>query len=160
MLGTMRAHRCKIPPEAKLEKGATLYSSAFLFTQPEENIMLLRYKAKKNKVEYLLSSSHETITVDHGEPKKPQAILDYNATKGGVDTADEMLRTYSTKAAYRRWPLAPFFNLVDMTALNTYIIGGDISISTCSRRDFLIKLGKVFAPQREGGGRKRHIYYA
>ena len=53
-----------------------------------------------------------------------------------------MLRTYSTKAASRRWPLATFFNLVDITALDTYIICADISISTCSRRDFLIKLGE------------------
>ena len=101
MLGTMRAHRREIPPEEKLGKGATLYSSTFLLTTPEENIMLLSYKAKKNKVVYLLSSGHKTTTVDYGEQKKPQVILDYNATKEGVDTADEMLRTYSTKAASR-----------------------------------------------------------
>ena len=62
MLGTMRAHRRKIPLKAKLGKGATLYSSTFLFTRPEENIMLLTYKAKKNEVVYLLSSSHKTTT--------------------------------------------------------------------------------------------------
>ena len=62
MLGTMRAHRRKIPLEAKLGKGPTLYSSTFLFTPPEENIMLLSYKAKKNEVVYLLSSSHKTTT--------------------------------------------------------------------------------------------------
>ena len=104
--------------------------------------MLLSYKAKKNKVVYLLFSSHKTTTVNYGEQKKPQAILDYNATKGGVDTADEMLRTYSTKAASQSWPLTAFFNLVDITALDTYIICADISMSTCSRRDFLIKLGE------------------
>ena len=142
MLGTMRVHRRKIPLEAKLGKGATLYSSAFLFTPPEENIMLLSYKAKKNEVVYLLSSSHKTTTVYYGEQKKPQAILDYNATKGGEDTADEMLRTHSKKAASRRWLLAAFFNLVDITALDTNIICADISISTCSRRNFLIKLGE------------------
>ena len=63
MLGTMRAHRCKIPLKAKLGKSATFYSSTFLFTRPEENIMLLSYKAKKNEVVYLLSSSHKTTTV-------------------------------------------------------------------------------------------------
>ena len=49
MLGTMRAHRREIPPEAKLGKGATLYSSSFLFRPPEENVMLLSHKAKKIK---------------------------------------------------------------------------------------------------------------
>ena len=92
----------KIPPEAKLGRDATLYSSTFLFTPPEENIMLLSYKAKKNKVVHLFSSSHKTTTVDYGKQKKPQAILDYNATKGGVNTADKKLRTYSTKAASQR----------------------------------------------------------
>ena len=132
----MKAHRREIPPEAKLGRDATLYSSTFLFTPPEENIMLLNYKAKKNKVVYLLTSSHKTTTLDYGKQKKPQAILDYNATKGGVGTADEMLRTYTTKAASRRWLLATFFNLVDITALSTYIICEDLSISTCSRRFF------------------------
>ena len=49
MLGTMRVHRRDIPPETKLGKGATLYSSTLLFTPSEENIMLLSYKAKKIK---------------------------------------------------------------------------------------------------------------
>ena len=62
MLDIMRAHQRKIPLEAKLGKGATLYSSTFLFMPPEENIMLLSYKAKKNEVVYLLSSSHKTTT--------------------------------------------------------------------------------------------------
>ena len=159
MLGTMRAHRREILPETKLGKGATLYSSTFLFTPPEENIMLLSYKAKKNKVVYLLFSSHKTTTVNYGKQKKPQAILDYNATKEGVDTADEMLCTYSTKAASQRWPLTAFFNLVDITTLDTYIICADISISTCSRRDFLIKLGESLCSAEEVGGRKRYVCY-
>ena len=83
--------------------------------------MLLSYEAKKNGVVYLLSS-HKTTTVDYGEQKKPQAILDCNATKGEVDTADKMLRTYSTKAASQRSSLATFFNLMDITILDTYII--------------------------------------
>ena len=71
MLGTIRAYRREIPLEAKLGKGATLYSSTFLFTPPKENIILLSYKAKKNKLVYLLSSSHKTTTVDYEEQKKP-----------------------------------------------------------------------------------------
>ena len=76
MLNTMRAHRREIPPEAKLGKGATLYSSAFLFTTPEENIMLFSYKANNNNLVYLIFSSHKTTTVDYGKQEKLQAILD------------------------------------------------------------------------------------
>ena len=90
--------------------------------------------------------------------KKPQATLDYNATKEGVDAADEMLRTYLTKAASRRWPLAAFFNLVDITASHTYIICADISISTCLRRDFLIKLGEsLCSAERSRRQKASHI---
>ena len=52
------------------------------------------------------------VVDDHGTKKKPVAILYYNTTNGGVDTADEMLRCYSTKATSRRWTLAAFFNLL------------------------------------------------
>ena len=64
--------------------------------------MLRSCKTKESKVVYLLSSSHETATLDDGKQKKPQAILDYNATKGGVNTADKTFCAYSTKAASRR----------------------------------------------------------
>ena len=105
--------------------------------------MLFSYKAKENKVVFLLSSKHKTVEVYQGKKRKPKAILDYNNNnKDGVDTADEMLRSYSTKASSRRWPLAAFFNLLDVESLNTYIIYKDISLSGQSRRQFLMKLGE------------------
>ena len=70
--------------------------------------MLLNHKAKKNKLVYLFSSSHKSTTIIQDKQKKSQAFLDYNATEEGVDTADEMLRAYSTKPASRSWPLAVF----------------------------------------------------
>ena len=74
--------------------------------------MFLSYKAKKIKLVHLFSFSnksttlpHRQTTIDDGEQKKLQGILDYNVTKGGVDIADKMLCTYSTKAASQRYPL-------------------------------------------------------
>ena len=49
-------------------------------------------------------------------------ILIFNVTKGDFDTADEMLRAYSTKATSRRWSLAVFFNLLDVGCLEAYVI--------------------------------------
>ena len=141
-MGTIRGHRREIPNEIRFEKDAALYSSNFFFTLPPESIRILSYKAKKNKVIFLLSSEHKTVEVHEGEKRKPKAILDYNKNKGGVDTADEMLRSYSSKASSRRWPLAAFFNLLDIVSLNTYLICKDITLSAQNRRQFLIKLGK------------------
>ena len=42
----------------------------------------------------------------------------------------------------RRWPLAAFFNLLDIVSLNTYVIYQDITLFAQNRRPFLIKLVK------------------
>lgn len=140
MVGTLRQNRCEVPSELK-KKDVPLYSSRVLFS--DDSIILLSYKAKKDKLVLLLSSMHQSATISENDPKrKPEPILFYNSTKGGVDTADEMLRGYSTKAASRRWPLAVFFNLIDIVALNTFIICSDSGITQKSRREFLISLGE------------------
>ena len=62
--------------------------------------MILYYKAKQKKDVFFLSFMHTTPVVDDSDSKKkPEATLHHNATKGGVRTADEMLRCDSTKAA-------------------------------------------------------------
>ena len=70
--------------------------------------------------------------------KKPEAISYYNSTKSRVDTADDMLRCYGTKAASRRWPLAAFFNFLDIISLNAFVIAKDICLMQTNRRSFLI----------------------
>ena len=158
IVGTIRGHRREIPNEICFEKDAALYSSNFFFTLPPESIMILSYKAKKNKVVFLLSSEHKTVEVHEGEKRKPKAILDYNKNKGGVDTADEMLRSYSSKASSRRWPLAAFFNLLDIVSLNTYLICKDITLSAQNRRQFLIKLGEeLWASERSRQHEMPHL---
>ena len=114
MAGTLRENKRSIPRNLHVDtRLQRLYSSRFLFTQ-KDGIMTLYYKAKQKKDVFLLSSLHATPVVDDSDSKKkPEAILHYNATKGGVDTADEMLRCYSTRVASRRWPFGAFFNLLD-----------------------------------------------
>ena len=71
-----------------------------------------------------------------------------------------MLRTYSTKAASRRCPLAAFFNLMDITVGIGHIhyICSNTSIPTCSRRDILIKLDKsVCSAERSRRQKAPHI---
>ena len=102
------------------------------------------YKAKKAKNVYLLSSMHNVERVEEKDPKRyPEVISFYNETKGGADTADEMLRGYSTKAASRRWPLAAFFNLLDIVCLDAYVICKDVGIKNISQRCFLLQLGEA-----------------
>ena len=47
-------------------------------------------------------------TLGTNKKEIPYYNLYYNSNKGGVNTANEMLCTYSTKAASRPWPLVSF----------------------------------------------------
>ncbi|XP_055950804.1 piggyBac transposable element-derived protein 4-like [Argiope bruennichi] len=54
-----------------------------------KNKTLVSYVPKKNKAVVLVSSLHDKAEID-GDSGKPEVILDYNMTKGGVDTCDKM----------------------------------------------------------------------
>jgi len=66
---------------------------------------------------------HSQGEVDLTHPdKKPSVILAYNASKGGVDTADQTLRMYSTKRMTKRSPMTIFYNMLDISALIAFVI--------------------------------------
>ncbi|KAJ8384437.1 hypothetical protein AAFF_G00205700 [Aldrovandia affinis] len=75
-------------------------------------------------------------------------ILDYNATKGGVDNLDKVTGTYSTKRMTARWPLVIFFNIIDVSAYNAFVIFAEIfpewnKSKLYKRHLFLEELGKA-----------------
>ena len=110
--------------------------------------MILSYCPKKNYVVTLLSSMHSQPSVDQTSiSKKPEVILFYNKTKGGVDTLDQMARTYSCKRMTRRWPLVIFYNMLNISAINAFIIGKQLGLESAKkgRRKFLIQLAKELA---------------
>lgn len=45
-------------------------------------------------------------------------LLDYNSKKGGVDTLDQMIASYTCYQISRRWPIRVFGWLLDAAALN------------------------------------------
>lgn len=69
---------------------------------------------------------------------KPEIIMDYNATKGGVDTVDKMCETYNCARRTNRWPMVIFYSLMNVAGINSYIIFGlnNFNIKT-NRRKFL-----------------------
>ena len=48
--------------------------------------------------------------------------MHYNKTKGGVDNADKMTTLYTCAKPTRRWPFRVFMDLIDIAALNAYVI--------------------------------------
>ena len=52
---------------------------------------------------------------------KPLMILDYNATKAAVDRVDQLCHNYSVQKR-KRWPLAYFYNCLNIAAINALVI--------------------------------------
>ena len=100
---------------------------------------------KKNKAVILLSTLHDSFDTSECEHKKPEVILFYNSTKSGVDTVDQMARHYSVKRSTRRWPLALFFDILDLACLNAFTVYCKFLHNLKGkklRRQFLLELGK------------------
>lgn len=148
--GTVRKNRRFIPPCILETKGREVKSSTFAFT---EDVTLVSYLQKKNKNVIVISSQHHSNEVDDKrEDGKPAIILHYNKTKGAVDTADQLIRTYSCQRKNRRWPMVFFQNLVDIAALNSFVVFTSVNRDyevekSHKRRLFLEHLGKeLIAP--------------
>ena len=119
-----------------------------------QDITLVSWIPKKKKSVILLSSTHHDDKVSHDEPHKPEMILQYNKTKGGVDSLDKCVGTYTCKRKTNRWPLAVFCNIVDIAAFNAYVIfclhNPRWSHSSSKRRMFLRSLGEeLIAPHQQ-----------
>ena len=88
---------------------------------------------------------HRDAAVDR-ETSKPDIILFYNQTKGGVDTCDQMIKSLTVKRKTRRWPQIIFYRIVDFACLNSFIVWRTIfPQSTIRRRDYQMQLAMELA---------------
>lgn len=79
--------------------------------------------------------------------KNHKWLLHYNATKGAVDTLDQLFNTYTCKRKTNRWPLIVFYNMLDTSAYNAFVLWTSIDSKwnekrLTKRRLFLEELGK------------------
>ena len=140
-VGTVITTRRHLPEEAKKAEGRQEHSTNFYWSN---NIMLASYNKKKNK-NVLISTQHREPLVSTDGKKKPEVMLFYNETKGGVDTIDQMIGTYTCWMATRRWPVAVFLMMLDVTALNAWVScaapGSFTDSKHGARKMFLRELG-------------------
>ena len=114
---TIMQNRRDIPPLMKSTKTCQRYDSRFLWNHANR-IMLLAYAPKRNKNVLLMSSEHTSAETDLARGnKKPQVILQYNESKGGVDSR---VKDYSYKRKTSRYPLIFLFNMIDVSLLNFF----------------------------------------
>ncbi|GLD56432.1 piggyBac transposable element-derived protein 4-like protein [Lates japonicus] len=145
MVGTVRKNRAELPAELLVIKNRAPQSSMFAFT---DTTALVSYCPKKGKNVVLMSTLHKNAEISTREDQKPSTILDYNATKGGVDNLDKVTGSYSTKRMTARWPLVIFYNMIDVSAYNAFVIWTEIfpdwNVSKLYKRCiFLEELGKA-----------------
>ncbi|KAJ8271033.1 hypothetical protein GJAV_G00122010 [Gymnothorax javanicus] len=74
---------------------------------------------------------------------KDTSLVTYcNQTKGGVNGLDRMARQYSVKGGTRRWPVAAFYNVLDLAAINAWVLYRQCMNENISRREFMLQLAQ------------------
>ncbi|XP_017781814.1 PREDICTED: uncharacterized protein LOC108566449 [Nicrophorus vespilloides] len=64
-------------------------------------------------------SAGQYATIDESNP---EMVTFYNKTKSGVKVVDKLCATYSVARNTNRWPMVIFYNMLDVAAINAYII--------------------------------------
>lgn len=124
MVGTVRKNRSELPPQLLKTENRPVESSTFVYTA---DTTLVSYIPKKGKNVVLMSTLHRDGRLCGQEHQKPEMIMDYNATKGGVDNLDKLVGAYSCKRKTLRWPLVIFFDMLDISAYNAFVIWMSLS---------------------------------
>ncbi|XP_031328259.1 piggyBac transposable element-derived protein 4-like [Photinus pyralis] len=118
LCGTLRRNKPYIPSELLPARYKKDFSSMFAFMKDKT---LVSYVPKRNSAVVLLSTEHRDDKISGADNDyKPDIILHYNKTKGAVDTTDKLAKEYTTQRKTNRWPMAIFFHLLDIAAINAY----------------------------------------
>ncbi|XP_026331127.1 piggyBac transposable element-derived protein 4-like [Hyposmocoma kahamanoa] len=136
LVGTLRKNQREIPSEFLPSRYRHTESCLFGFTK---DVTLASFVPKPNKAVIMLSSMHHSPEVDDST-KKPEIILFYNSTKFGVDLLDQRCSNYSTARRTRRWPLAIFYRLLDVSTSNAYVVSLSAQAQKKETRFHFIKM--------------------
>jgi hypothetical protein len=72
-----------------------------------------------------LSTFHDRVTTldSEGKKNKPEEILFYNMTKGGIDTLDKLCATYSVQ----RWSTVLFDLVTNIITVNGMVVFNQVN---------------------------------
>ena len=85
-----------------------------------------------------------SVELNDFEKKKPETVKFYYKTKCGVDVADKMARQYLVKAGTCWWPVAIFYNILNLADINAFVLYNKRTDDKVSRRDLLFKFVTEF----------------
>lgn len=118
LVGTIRSNKREIPEEFKNTRSRAVGTSMFCF---DRSLTLVSYKPKPSKMVYLLSSCDDEGVIN-STTGKPEMIMFYNQTKGGVDTFDQICSNMSCSRKTNRWPMTMLYGILNMAFVNSYVI--------------------------------------
>ncbi|KAL1251031.1 hypothetical protein QQF64_018827 [Cirrhinus molitorella] len=137
MVGTINKNKRELPPS--VQGRGELFSTKVL---KSDKITLTVYQCKPRRNVTILSTQHQHVAISIDNKRKPETVTYYNRTKVGVDVLDQMARQYSVKGGTRRWPVAVFYNLLDLAAINACVLYRSCIENSILRRDFMLQLAQ------------------
>ena len=102
-----------------------------------ENCTLTVYKSKPNVKVLRLSTNHTGVRIGDNYKRVPETIAFYNKAMFGVDIVYQMAHKYSVKAENFRWTLQVSFNILDLVAINTWILYKEYTKLQISIKEFI-----------------------
>ena len=78
--------------------------------------------SRKNKSVILLSCQNNDHPVSTAEHAKPDIILDYNKSKGTVDSANKMLKRIFLSQNLKKMVFILLTHIINVCALNAYVL--------------------------------------
>ena len=146
--GTMRKHR----GEPDVIKQVTLKSMEVgeRLSRHNETVMVLAWKAKKNKIVKMLTSHHQdkmtTCTqkaAGHREPllvEKPECVPFYNLGMNAVDCLDQNIGYYPCLRKTTKWTKKFVVYLMQIATFNAYVLFKARTGSTMHHMDFIMSV--------------------
>jgi hypothetical protein len=139
--GTIRTNRRELLKLAEQTKHNMTRFSTKLYCS--NNCTLTICKSKPNKITLIFGRNTKKNNVH-----VPETIRLCNSIKFSVGMTGQMARKYTVKLKSWRWLLQVFFNILDLTEINTWIRKGDLAepianTNTGSREQKICKMRYV-----------------
>ena len=144
IVGTMRTDRKGIPKEMKNVNDREEKSTKYCHSE-DNKLLLVSYVDKKKsgkKNVIVLSTMHKSVAVTRDRRKKPNMIVLYDHTKGGVDIVDLISSKLSVRIKSRRWTINALAFILDTVRTNAKTILREAANSSLSTFNFTWELGK------------------
>ena len=139
--GTVRLHRKGMPKDLKPKTPRLKRGDIRVRTRGDLTAVV--WKDKRDVC--LLTNTHDPTTEgnyrdEQGNAIKLTTVADYNRHMGHDDNADRMTNSYKASRRTWKWTKKPFFHLLDLAIVNSYILLSSCGGKKISHRDFRLTL--------------------